>query len=99
MDIKTFKSLVDSNDHSIVVLSASWCGPCKVLAKTLDKIKSESDLGQNIFKVDIEDEPDLAVEFGVKSVPTVLFVGQGKTEIKTGVQNENVLLKWLESGV
>ncbi len=54
----------------IVRFTASWCGPCKMLAKTLDEI----DLKLPVEVVDIDIHPEIAAEFGIRSVPTMVIV-------------------------
>jgi len=54
----------------IVRFTASWCGPCKMLAKTLEEV----DLKLPIEVVDIDVYPDVAAEFGIRSVPTLVIV-------------------------
>ncbi len=54
----------------IVRFTASWCGPCKMLAKTLEQI--ETDIPIEV--VDIDEHPDLATEYGIRGVPTLVMV-------------------------
>jgi thioredoxin 1 len=54
----------------IVRFTASWCGPCKMLAKTLDEV----DLKLPVEVVDIDIHPEIAAEFGIRSVPTMVIV-------------------------
>jgi thioredoxin 1 len=54
----------------IVRFTASWCGPCKMLAKTLEQI--ETDIPIEV--VDIDEQPELATEFGIRGVPTLVMV-------------------------
>ncbi len=54
----------------IVRFTASWCGPCKMLAKTLEQI--ETDVPMEV--IDIDEQPELATEFGIRGVPTLVMV-------------------------
>jgi thioredoxin 1 len=60
--------------------SASWCGPCKTLAPTFNEVKN-SFSGVLFSEYDIDDSSDVASQFGIRSVPTVLLVKDGK-EVK-----------------
>jgi thioredoxin 1 len=60
--------------------SASWCGPCKTLASTFNEVKN-SFTGVLFNEYDIDDSSDVASQFGIRSVPTVILVKDGK-EVK-----------------
>jgi thioredoxin 1 len=77
------------SDHEIVVVDyyADWCGPCKMLAPTIEEIASETDA--TVLKVDIEAHQDLAGEAGVRSIPTIQFCKDGEeVERLIGVQEK-----------
>ena len=65
----------------IVDFYATWCGPCKVLAKTLEEIKELPDV--TIEKVDIEDKPELTDQYKVRSVPTLVFFKDNEMKATT----------------
>lgn len=59
---------------AIVDFYADWCGPCKMLAPILDEVSSDFAGKVDVFKVDTEASPELAALFGIRSIPSVLFV-------------------------
>lgn len=59
---------------AVIDFYASWCGPCKMLAPILDELAEEYDGKVHIYKIDTEKEQDLAAAFGIRSIPTLLFV-------------------------
>ena len=61
-----------------ICLLKLFCGPCKKLSPILDEVAEEFAGKANIVKVDIDESEDLAVEFGIRSVPTVLFLKGGQ---------------------
>lgn len=70
---------------ALVDFYASWCGPCKTLAPVLEELKEEYDGKVDIYKVDTEKEQELAQIFGVRSIPTLLFVPmEGKPQVAHG---------------
>jgi len=74
-----FKSTLDTAQTPILVdFSASWCGPCKALAPTIDKVAGDYDGKLQVFKVDIDNAPESAASFGIMSVPTCIFFRDGK---------------------
>jgi len=54
----------------VVRFTATWCGPCKMLAKTLEEIKTIVP----VEVIDIDAQPDIAAEFGIRSVPTLVMM-------------------------
>jgi len=81
-----------TNDGVVLVdFWADWCGPCKMLTPILENVSKsfEDDSDVNIFKVNVDNEPGLAKQFGVTSIPTLAFIKNGQV-VKTvsGVQPE-----------
>ncbi|MBP7508554.1 MAG: thioredoxin [Prolixibacteraceae bacterium] len=64
---------------------ADWCGPCKMIAPVLEQLQNEYGDKLNIYKVNTEDERDLASMFGIQSIPSLLFVPtDGKPQMAMG---------------
>ena len=57
---------------------ADWCGPCRMLAPVLEEIAREHEGELQVGKVNVDEQPDLAAQFGVMSIPTLLVFEQGK---------------------
>ena len=80
-------------DKPVVVdFHAKWCGPCKVLGPVLEDLDKDYNGNLDIYKVDIEDEMELAQTFGVMSVPTLLFIPtEGKPSMSPGAPSKDQL--------
>ena len=76
---------------------ATWWGPCKVFEQVLDKVTPEYTDKINLYKVNIEDEPEIADLFGVRSIPQVSIIRKnGSSERSLGAMNVDQLKYWLE---
>ena len=76
---------------SVLRFTAPWCKPCKTLAQQID----EMGLSESVTVVDIDEQPQLAQQYGVKSVPTLVAFDDGK-EVKrlVGVKTKDFLMDW-----
>lgn len=72
------KTVLQSAIPVIVDFWAPWCGPCKMVAPTLDKLAKEYTGKLLVAKVNTDDNPDWAMRYGVQGIPTMLFVAGGK---------------------
>ncbi len=72
------KTVMDSNLPVVVDFWAPWCGPCKMVAPTLDKLAKENAGKLLITKVNTDENPEWAMKFQVQGIPTMLFVANGK---------------------
>ena len=75
---------------AIIDFYATWCGPCKATAPVLEKIAEKYDGRINVFKVDVDKEQELAALFGVRSIPSLLFIPMSeKPQMATGATMQN----------
>ncbi len=82
----------------IVDFFATWCGPCKALAPTLEEIAAEYDGKITVYKVDVDKADEAAAAFGIRSVPTLLFVPMsGKPQMAQGALPKSEIKKIIES--
>lgn len=69
---------VTSNGISLVDFWAPWCGPCRMIAPVIEELAEEFEGKANICKVNTDEEQDLAVKYGVRSIPTIIFMKDGE---------------------
>jgi thioredoxin 1 len=72
------KSILQSDIPAIVDFWAPWCGPCRMVAPTLDKLAKEYSGELLVAKVNTDENPEWAMKYGVQGIPTMLFVSDGK---------------------
>ena len=91
-----FESEVLSSEQPILIdFWASWCGPCRMLSPVIDKIADKvSDI--KIGKVNVDEQPELARQFGVMSIPTLVVMKNGQvTQQSVGVQPKEAILSMI----
>ncbi len=77
----------------IIDFYADWCGPCKMVAPVLEEISKEYQGKINVYKVDTEKEQELASVFGIRSIPSILFVPkEGKPQMAMGAMPREAFL-------
>ncbi len=69
---------ITQNGISMVNFWAAWCGPCRMIAPVIDELAGDFEGKANICKVNTDEEQDLAVKYGIRSIPTILFMKNGE---------------------
>ena len=91
----------EAEDASVPVVIDFWsehCGPCKMLSPVLDEVAAEIGDAAKVTKVDVMAERELAMKFGIRAVPTLIFMKDGEVkETKTGIMMKDAIIEKLNS--
>jgi thioredoxin 1 len=92
-DDSNFNTLVLKEEKpTLVDFWAPWCGPCRAIGPILEEIAVEYGERVNIVKVNVDDNPSTAAQYGVQSIPTLIFIKNGRVEdTKIGMLSKNQL--------
>ena len=95
----TFDAQVLGQSKPVLVdFYADWCGPCQAMAPTLDAIANAQGDQLSVVKVDIEANKDLAMTYGVRSIPNLMLFRDGEVVAnQVGVSSESQLTQWLDA--
>ena len=73
-----FNDIIKGETPTLVDFHATWCGPCKTLAPILDQLKSKKGQALRILKIDVDKNPAIADQLGIRGVPTLIYYKNGK---------------------
>ena len=94
---ENFEEEVLKSDKKVLIdFYADWCGPCKMMSPVIDEIADEKGEEIKVGKVNVDENQDLAMEYNVMSIPTILIINNGEVE-KTfiGVTDKNEIVEAL----
>ena len=94
-----FDSKVLGSDKVVLVdFWAPWCGPCKMLSPIIDQVSKDLEGEAEIFKCNIEDNPETPSKYGVRSIPTLMIFKNGKlVDTKIGSIQKAALEEWIKA--
>ncbi len=90
------EEVLNSKEPVLLDFWASWCGPCRMVSPTIEEIAKETE-GVKVGKVNVDEESELASQFSVMSIPTLMVLKEGKVSATAvGVRPKNDILKMLQ---
>ena len=92
------ETVLKSSLPVLVDFWAEWCGPCKLIGPVVDEIATELEGKAVVGKLNVDDNPKVSVDFGIRSIPTLLIFKNGElVDRHVGVAPKDVILKKLQS--
>ena len=86
---KELQEKIDNGEKLIVKFGGTWCGPCRMMKPVFEKVSQNNDSDVQMHTVDIDENRDFAIKYGIRSIPTIkVFNGGEVKETKVGVLTE-----------
>ncbi|NHT76282.1 thioredoxin [Rhizobium sp. PP-F2F-G38] len=97
VDTSNFQDeVLNAQEPVIVDFWAEWCGPCKMIAPSLEEISNEMAGKVKVAKINIDENPEIAAQYGVRSIPTLAIFKAGEVaDIKVGAAPKTALTSWI----
>jgi thioredoxin 1 len=94
------QDVLQASEPVVVDFWAEWCGPCRMIAPALDEISREMEGKVKIVKLNVDENPQTAAKFGIRSIPTLMIFKDGKLAAqKVGAASKGDLSRWIGSSV
>ena len=92
--------VLKSSEPVVVDFWAEWCGPCRMIAPALEEISNEMAGKVKIVKLNVDENPRVAAQFGIRSIPTLMIFKSGQLATqKVGAASKGDLSKWISASV
>ena len=73
-----FEEIIKTDQPVLVDFWAEWCGPCKMIGPVVEELAVEYDGKAVVGKVNVDENPEISAKFGIRSIPTILFIKGGE---------------------
>ena len=89
---------VKEKEVALIDFSATWCGPCKMIAPVLEEVSEEMSDAVSFYNIDVDENPDLAQQYGVTSIPTLVVLKKGEmADMQVGFQPKDGIVSFIKA--
>jgi thioredoxin 1 len=92
--MENFEEIIKSKTPTLVDFYATWCGPCKMMSPLLEQVSQDVGDSARILKIDVDTNRNVATQYGIRSVPTLILFKEGKQVWRqSGVPPKNLIVE------
>ena len=89
-----FSDIINDDKPVLVDFYADWCGPCKMMSPLIEETKKDLGDGATVLKIDIDKNSDVAIKYGIRSIPTLLIFKEGEVVWRqSGVPSKSLIVE------
>lgn len=93
MNTKELNEILENNNMVVLKCGAEWCSPCKTMGPIIESVAEKMEGKVKVLDIDVEESPDIATEYRVRNIPTILYFKDGELKDKSvGAMSEDELI-------